>query len=166
MQQQVGVGRIGGAYGVHGWVKVFSSTEPPTALLDWQPWLLLQNGAWSSFEVAEGKPHGKGLIARLQGVEDRERAALLVNAEIAVTRNHLPALTGDEYYWIDLIGLRVRTIEGRELGRVDHLFETGANDVLVVQGDKERLIPFVRPEVVRTIDLIDGYLLVDWDPDF
>ena len=81
-------------------------------------------------------------------------------------RDALPKPAPGELYWSDLEGLRVRTVEGRELGTVSHLFETGANDVIVVKGDRERLIPFLRDSVVREVDLAAGTMIVDWDPDF
>jgi len=83
-----------------------------------------------------------------------------------VPRSALPAAGEDEYYWSDLEGLRVETLEGVDLGTVDHLIETGANDVLIVRGDRERLIPFLRPSVVREIDLVAARIRVAWDPDF
>ena len=81
-------------------------------------------------------------------------------------RDALPPPKPGEYYWVDLEGLRVETVEGMELGRIDHLFATGANDVLVVRGERERMIPFVQPEVVTGVDFDAGVVVVDWDPEF
>lgn len=161
---RVVLGRIAGVFGVKGWVKVMSETEPREAILDYRPWLIGPDAV--SRRVAEGKRHGKGLIVRLEGCEDRDRAAELVGKEIAVTRGQLPPPQPDEFYWIDLEGLAVHTIEGVGLGRVERLFSTGVNDVLVVQGERERLLPFAWGDVVKDVDFELGRILVDWDPDF
>ncbi len=164
--RKVIVGRVAGVYGVRGWVKVLSYTEPPEQILDFQPWLVGDGATWRSMSMTAGRVHGKGLVAQLATIQDRDVAATLVGAEIAVRREQLPALARDEYYWTDLEGLQVVTTEGIELGVVDHFFETGANDVMVVQGERQRLIPYVRDDVVRAVDLVHGRLVVDWDPEF
>ena len=160
------IGRISGLYGVRGWVRVYSYTAPRAAILDLTPWTVRRGDGWSPWALAEGREHGKGVVVRLDGIEDRDAAAGLIGADIAVRRDQLPNLDPGEYYWTDLEGLRVRTVDGRDLGIVDHLFETGANDVIVVRGERERLIPFVKGQVVRRIDLSGGEMEVDWDPDF
>jgi len=163
---RVTLGRISGLFGVRGWIKVFSHTEPRERILQYSPWSLRVQGEWRENAVAEGQRHGKAVIARLEGMTERDAAAALVGAEIAVPRSRLPALGEGEYYWSDLEGLQVVTLDGQDLGHVDHLLETGANDVLVVQGERERLIPFLPPEVVRAVDLDAGVIRVDWDPEF
>lgn len=160
----IALGRIAGVYGVKGWIKVVSDTQPRDGILRYKPWLLGPKATPS--RVAEGKIHGKGLVARLDGCDDRDAAALLVGQEIFVTRDQLPPARADEFYWVDLEGLQVVTSEGVELGRVDHLFATGANDVLVVKGERERLVPFVWDDVVKEVDLEQGRIEVDWDPEF
>ena len=161
------LGRIAGLYGVRGWVKVFSETRPRENILDYSPWLIRQAGEeWKTLSVTAGRMQGKGIVAHLQGYDDREAARLLTGADIAVYRNQLAELGQDEYYWTDLQGLKVNTKDGRELGIVDHLFATGANDVLVVCGERERLIPFIQGQTIIKIDLQAGTMLVDWDPDF
>ena len=129
-------------------------------------WILIRDGQQQTVKVEKGKRQGKGVIARLQGVEDRNSAELLKGRTIAVRRKDLPALDEDEYYWSDLVGMKVRTTEGIELGSVDYLFATGANDVMVVQGDRERLVPWIRSDVIRSVDLETRIIEVDWDPDF
>ncbi|MCF7983546.1 MAG: ribosome maturation factor RimM [Thiohalocapsa sp.] len=156
------LGRISGLYGVRGWVRIFSDTDPRENILRYSPWLL--DG--TPYEVAEGKRHGKGLVARVRGFEDRDQAAGLIGKNIAVRRDQLPPPRADEFYWADLEGLAVVTTEGTDMGRVSHLFETGANDVLVVAGDRERLIPFVWGDVVKDVDFAQALIRVDWDPDF
>jgi len=144
-------------------VKVFSDTRPRDGILKYSPWQLKLRGEWQVVPLAEGRPHGEGIVARLEGVEDRDRAGELIGAEIAVARSQLPPTKAGEYYWSDLVGLRVVTLDGSELGKIDHLLETGANDVLVVQGDRERLLPYIG-SVVRGVDLDAGVMRVDWDP--
>lgn len=162
----VEIGRISGVYGLHGWVKVYSYTEPRENILAYSHWHVHTRGQWRPMEVAEGRGHGKGVIARLAGCEDCDAASLLVGAEIAVTRKQLPPAGPGEYYWVDLEGLRVVTLSGIELGTVDHLFETGSNDVMVVKGERERLIPFIQGAVVVQVDLEHRIMRVDWDPEF
>lgn len=160
----VTLGRITGLFGVRGWVKVFSDTRPRENILDYNPWLVKRRDDWEEMALAEGRVHGPGVIARLEGYSDRDQAQTLVGAEIAVHRRRLPPTRSGEYYWADLAGLRVVNLEGVELGTVSHLFETGANDVLVVTGERERLLPYTR-HVIREVDLKARVLRVDWDPE-
>jgi 16S rRNA processing protein RimM len=160
------LGRVSGVFGVRGWVKVFSETDPMENILTYSPWYLRVRGAWLERRLLEGKVQGKGIVAHIEGYEDRDRAALLTGSRIGVPRERLPELAHDEYYWSDLEGLEVRTLAGAELGFVSHLFDTGANDVMVVRGERERLIPYLWDHVVKRVDLDSGLLVVDWDPDF
>ncbi|KAB7622565.1 ribosome maturation factor RimM [Alkalilimnicola sp. S0819] len=160
------LGRISGLYGVRGWVKVHSYTDPRENLLDYPQWWIQLRGEEQRIELEQGRPQGKTLVVKLQGVDDREQARLYMGVDIRVPREQLPAAAADEYYWTDLEGLRVLTVDGQDLGRVDHLIETGANDVLVVRGERERLIPFLLDQVVKRVDLQAGRLEVDWDPEF
>ncbi|SFM64909.1 16S rRNA processing protein RimM [Ectothiorhodospira mobilis] len=160
------VGHIAGVYGVRGWLRIFSETEPRTQLIQYNPLYMERNGQWSEVHVEAGRAHGKGLVAKFQGLDDRDAAAACIGCHLAIGREQLPPLPEDEYYWADLVGLRVVNLQGLELGRVDHLLQTGANDVLVVHGDRERLIPYVREAVIRSVQLEAGEIRVDWDPDF
>jgi 16S rRNA processing protein RimM len=164
MGKRVVLGRIVGVYGVRGWVRVFSETEPREAILGYSPWLL--GTGHKPRRVIEGRRHGKGVVAHLAGCDDRDQAATLVDQEIAVERGQLPPPSPDELYWVDLEGLQVWAPGGVYLGVVDHLFSTGVNDVLVVSGERERLIPFAWGDVIQTVDLEGGRIEVDWDPDF
>ncbi|MBT8082115.1 MAG: ribosome maturation factor RimM [Gammaproteobacteria bacterium] len=163
--QPVVLGRISGLFGVRGWVKVYSYTEPREAVLDYGRWLLSDKDGWHEATVAEGQRHGKTVIARIEGYDDREQAAALIGAEIAVPRAALPEAGEDRYYWSDLEGLRVVHRDGTELGRVAYLLETGANDVMVVEGEQELLIPFVTDKVVLGVDIDKGEIEVDWEWD-
>lgn len=160
------VGKVNGLYGVRGWIKLLSWTEPREQILSIPSWQLWLEGEWRQRNVAEGRQQGKTIIARLEGISDRDQAVKLLGAEIAVAREQLPPLRPGEYYWADLIGLDVQLPDGRSLGQVDSMMATGANDVLVVKGDRERLIPFIRDQVVREVDLDKGLIQVDWDPEF
>lgn len=160
------MGRISGLYGVRGWVKVHSETEPRENIVQYSPWYLRLQDGWREVPLAAGRRHGKGVVAQLAGYDNRDAAAALVGTEVAVRRDQLPPPAAGEYYWADLIGLRVATVDGTDLGIVDHLMETGANDVLVVRGERERLIPFLPDDVVVEVDLEGGCMRVDWDPDF
>ncbi len=160
--RRVALGRIGAPHGVRGWVRVISDTEPPENILRYRPWLVDE----VETDVIEGRRHGNALIARLSGCEHRDAAATLTGRPIAIYRDQLPPPEADEFYWADLEGLKVQTLSGAELGRVSHLFPTGANEVLVVRGEGERLLPFVWGQVVKDVDFAQRRILVDWDPDF
>ncbi|MEE2890904.1 MAG: ribosome maturation factor RimM [Pseudomonadota bacterium] len=163
------VGRITSVFGIKGWAKVASFTEPQDNLLDYGPWLLNEQGRWRTVEVSEiARRSGSkgGFIARFDDCRDRDAAARYTGLDIAVPRAALPAAEADEYYWSDLTGCRVRTLSGEALGAVDRIFATGANDVLVVKGEgRERLIPFTAAAVPK-VDLDARVVYVDWDPDF
>ena len=163
-QRRIALGRIAGVFGVKGWVKLHSYTHPRAAILDYADCLLKQSGEWHPAHISEGQAHGKGVIARFAGVADRDQAAGLVGAEIAVRREDMPDPGDGHYYWADLEGLEVVHRDGAVLGRVAYLLETGANDVLVVQGgEQEILIPFVEGSVIREVDLPAGRIHVDWE---
>ena len=161
-------------FGVKGWQKIFSETAPRENILSYSPWYLKTGDDWQEFKLKEGKVHGKAIIAHLETCTDRDKAAILVGCQIAIRRDQLPETEKDEYYWRDLVGLKVQTTQGVALGEVKSLMETGANDVLVVRASagkpgearQERLIPFVPGQYVVTVDLDDGLMVVDWDPEF
>lgn len=162
----VELGRITGLFGVRGWVRVYSHTRPADAIFDYSPWILRgPDGREQQLSLAEAHPQGKGLVARLEGYADRDQAAALIGRSIHVPRSRLPEPDPDEYYWSDLVGLSVETPDGVALGKVTGLMETGANDVLEVAGERQRLIPMVAA-VVREVDLPGGRLVADWDPEF
>ena len=171
----IDVGRITSVFGIKGWVKVHSDTEPPENIASYSPWWLKTRHGVKAVVVDEFQPHGKGFIAHIDGVDDRETAETLARVTISVERVQLPELDTDEYYWHQLQGLKVVSVfQGAQqlLGTVDHLLETGANDVLVVKpcegsvDDRERLVPYVPGPYVVSVDLAAGELQVDWDPAF
>jgi 16S rRNA processing protein RimM len=165
-EKRIIIGKINGLYGIRGWVKIFSYTNPITQILEYSPWQLCLQGQWQTVSMYEGKAHGKGIIARLESSHDRDEAARLLGADIAIYRSQLPPVSEDEYYWSDLLGLTVINHDGITLGTVDHLLETGANDILVIKGEKEYLIPFVLERIILEIDLTQRIIRAEWDEDF
>ncbi len=170
------LGKLTSPYGVKGWLKVYSHTSPMEGILEYPEWVLRQGAVLSSHRLLQGRRHGKGLVALLEGVDSREAAEQMAGAEVLLPKETLPALPKGDYYWHQLEGLTVATRDGEILGRVEYLFETGANDVLVVKGDpegdpasiddRERLLPFLPDEVIVEVDLVAGTMTVDWDPAF
>ena len=160
------LGRVSGVFGVKGWLKVQSYTEPRDNIVGFDAWTLRMNGVDHSFKVEEGHGHAGSVVAKLRGLDDRDRARDFVGADIVVPRERLPAIAPDELYWTDLEGLEVRTTTGIVLGNVDHLLATGGNDVLVLDSSPQRLIPFVVGTVVKEVDLKRKLIVVDWSPDY
>jgi 16S rRNA processing protein RimM len=165
------VGKITGCFGIKGWVKIHSYTDPPENLLGFGGWQLSRRGIFETVEFDSGKPHGKGLVAHIKGVDERTLAESYTGLEIAVPASELPPLVKGDYYWRDLQGLQVWCHRGKErilLGRVDYLIETGANDVLVVKAcdgsidEQERLIPYLPGDVVSRVDLEEAVIEVNW----
>lgn len=159
------LGRVSGVFGTRGWLKVYSYTRPPRNILTYPIWQLSGGGQWRSFPVISVRQQGVRLVALLDGIIDRTEASARIGDEIAVDRDALPEKTDGEYYWADLVGIEVINAEGISLGIVSRLLDTGANDVLVVDGKKEHLIPFVRDHHVIDVDLERGCMTVDWHPD-
>lgn len=164
--RRITLGSVAGVYGLKGWLKVFSHTSPRAAILDYADWQLGGAERWTAVSVEAGRVHGKGIVVKLTGCDGRDEAAALLGQEIAVWRSQLPEIDPGEYYWSDLTGCEVRTADGISLGRVSHLIETGSNDVLVVRGERERLVPFIEQDVITHVDLEHGEIVVDWDPTF
>jgi 16S rRNA processing protein RimM len=160
------LGRLNGLYGTCGAFKVFSWTEPREAICNYPIWLVCHRGGWQTFRLLSGGRHGRTVVARLQGIDERTAAGGFLGAEVGVPREALPTPAPGEFYWADLVGLEVATEQGKELGRVDRLFATGANDVMVVVGERERWLPFVQGNVIRNVDIDGGFIEVDWDPEF
>jgi 16S rRNA processing protein RimM len=162
------VGRIQGAFGVQGWIRLASYTDPADNILSYSPWLLQDGNNWRAIDVIAAKAQRNGFVARFAEIEDRDEAAALRGRLIGIAAAALPNAEEDEYYWRDLVGLKVLNLAGETLGRVEDLMATGANDVLVVAldhstagaGDIE-LIPFHR-QFVPDVDLEQGTLTVDW----
>ncbi len=168
------IGKINGVFGVKGWIKVFDYARVRGDVLQHRRWLLGKSNQWSERKIEAGQVHGKGVIAKLEGCDDRDSAAALLGSEIAVWRDWLTPTQGGQYYWFQLEGLAVRNLTGESLGWVTGLMETGANDVLVVEpgieehGGKDqsqRLIPYIE-SVIKDVDLTGRQITVDWEVDF
>ena len=186
----VPVGKVSGVHGVSGWVKIYSDTQPRENIFRYQPWFLRVGASArrsvgavfstdasdsDAFDVLSWRTQGKTLVAKLKGIEERDAATALIGTPILIAQEQLPGLNKGEFYWSQLIGLRVETsVDSQilDLGVVDSFIETGANDVLVVKGDSgsidltERLIPWVPDQYILNVDLSLGKLTVDWDPEF
>lgn len=169
------VGQLAGVFGIKGWVKVRSFTQPEENILNYGQWRLRSSSGVKPVEIDAYNMRPQGLVVHFKGIDDRDVAALLGRAEIEVDRAELPDLPDGEYYWHQLIGLKVISeTEGTAyfLGRVAEMMETGANDVMVVRpaegsiDDRERLVPYVPDLYVLGLDLIAGEIRVSWDPEF
>ncbi|HYF98434.1 MAG TPA: ribosome maturation factor RimM [Coxiellaceae bacterium] len=159
------LGKVGRTYGIKGWFHLISFAETEANLLQQATWYLKDHNQWQAFELEAQRPHGDGYIAKLKGYDTPEATRLLTNREIGIPRTELLDLPEDEYYWSDLVGLEVYTVEDVHLGKVTQLLATGANDVVCVQGERERMIPYI-DSVIKEVDLEHKRLVVDWDPEF
>lgn len=173
VRRRVVMGKIGSPCGLKGWVRVFSTAEPPESIFEYASWQLGRRDAWSQWSVRQWRPQGVGFAAQLCSADgwvpaQRDEAARLTHHEIALWRDELPEPEPGEYYWADLVGLEVVTETGQPLGQVASVFATGANDVLVVSAEhgQEQLLPFVQGPVVKQVDLAAGRMTVAWDADF
>lgn len=171
--EPITLGKIGSAYGIRGWLKMFSSTENAESIFDYQPWFIQRGGQWQTIVLESWRRHNKDMVIKLENINDRTAASLFTNCEIVVDASKLPALTEGDYYWKDLIGCAVVTSQGYRLGKVAEMMETGANDVLVVKaslkdafGIRERLLPFLDGQVIKKVDLTSRTIEVEWDPAF
>ncbi len=170
--KRVTMGRVGGPYGIKGWVKLISFTDPQENILQFRHWQVQKGQHLVDLEMDQSKPHGKGLIAHFVGYDDPESARRLNDIELTVATDVLPDLDAEDYYWYQLTGLQVVSVSGHVLGKVDKLLETGANDVLVVAAtaesvdDRERLIPWLPGRVVKEVSLERNLVVVDWEPDY
>lgn len=166
-QRLITVGHLHGAFGVRGEINLESYTVPEQAIARYRPWVLRDvRGKERDCGEVKVRKGGKGLVVLIAGIEDRDAAEALRGTEVLVPRTALPPPAPGEYYWVDLEGLRVVNLDGIDLGMVSYLFNTGANDVLVVVGIRERMIPFLQSDVVRSVNFETGVLTVDWDPEF
>ena len=159
------VGHVLGAQGIKGWIRVFSNTSPRENIVSYSPWLVEQGDELVEMK-AIGRLQGRNVVAKLAGIDDRNCAEALTGCRLYIRPQQLPGLEAGEYYWSDLIGLEVETLAAEPLGVVAEMLETGADDVMVLRGERERLIPFVLDEIVREVDLRNRRLVVDWSPEY
>ena len=165
MSRRVVLGQVGGAFGVQGWVRIQSYTDPPANILKYERWQLGRAGQWREVEVEDGKVTAKGVLAKLVGVETPEDAHLATGSEIAVTREELPKPAPGEYYWSDLEGLAAFGQNDQPLGRIEEFRATPAGTVVVIRGERQHWVPFVKERIV-SVDLDAGRVVLDWDADW
>ena len=159
------VGQVHGVFGIRGWIKLRSITRPTDGIFSYRRWCFGQDLPLREYHVSSFRADGENFLVKLRGVNSREEAESLVGLQVSVPPAALPPLTDGHYYWRDLVGLSVLNQDGLALGRVSGLLETGANDVLVVEGERQRLIPFVPERYVLRVDLTGGQIVVDWHAD-
>ncbi len=161
------LGRIGAAHGVKGWSHVQSFTDDPADILGYKTWLIQHNDNWVEYKIESKRSDGNKIAVKLAGINDRATAHTLRGSEIGIPEAQLPKLAQNEFYWRDLIGMNVVTVEGEALGTITSFFATGANDVMVVSGanEPEQLIPYAA-SVVKTVSVVDKRMTVDWDIDY
>lgn len=168
--RKVVLGKIVGAFGVGGWLKVESYTDPPGNILKYPVWQVGQEGAWRALKQIGGRVTAKGVQARLADVPDRTAAERMRSALIAIERSELPALRAGEYYWDDLLGLDVFSPSGERLGRIEDIRAAPAHALLSIVGERggkriEHLVPLVK-ERLLTVDLNAHRATVDWESDW
>jgi 16S rRNA processing protein RimM len=174
------MGQIIAPHGIKGWVKLKVFTETPDSLLDYPIWWLNTRAGWLEYEVAEAESRESGLVARIEGFDDRTAAEALKGLQVGIPRAELPKPGRGEHYWTDLIGLEVVNKQDERLGVIEQLIQTAANDVLVVREEDfggaaapanvppkrvERLIPYIE-SVIVSVDLANRRIVVDWDLDY
>ena len=164
--QRIVLGKVVGVHGLQGWLKVHSDTDPREAIGRYPKWLIGANDSWQLLEVETVRRQGKRVLGKLAECGDRECAEELIGKDIAVERSDLDELPQGQFYWCDLVGLRVANVDGVDFGKVVRVFDTGANDVIVARNGRERLIPWIDRDVVLKVDFESGELIVDWDPEF
>jgi 16S rRNA processing protein RimM len=157
------VGKIGSTYGVKGWLKIISFTQPLAGILGYPLWHIEDGHGWKPVKPQAGREHGKGLVVHLPGLDNPEVARLQTGKKIAIQRAQLPSIAENEYFWTDLEGLTVINHDDQVLGTVIYLMETGSNDVLVVKGEKEHAIPYLLDDVILSIDLTKKEMRVRWE---
>ncbi|UDG81286.1 Ribosome maturation factor RimM [Candidatus Profftia lariciata] len=167
------LGKIGSAYGLYGWLKIFSSTENTKKIFEYQPWFIHNNNQWWHINLENWKGYKKDLIIKIKGINDRNTANRLTNLEIVIEYSQLPKLQNGDYYWRDIINCQIININGYYLGQIVNIIETGSNDVIVVQENKrdkcnikKHLIPFLDGKVIKNVNLKNKIITVDWCPLF
>lgn len=159
------MGRVSAPFGVTGWIKIQPFTAAAENLLPYSTWWLGRDGEWHKHRVARSQVQGRTVVAKIDGCDDRDTAVSFRGMQIAVQRDELPKTGANEFYWTDLIGLKVVNSAGEDFGRVVRILRTGANDVLMIEGARERLIPFIE-HVIREVDPAAGIIRVDWSADY
>lgn len=160
------VGTINGLFGVQGWVKIFSHTEPRKNILSYKPWYIQVDGQWQVLEIVSGRAQSKTIVAKIKGIDNREQAGIMMGTDVYIEKTQLPKLAKNEHYWEDLIGLEVISQSGFVFGKVKNLVDTGSNSVLITQGGKkEHWVPYIDPFLIE-VDMNKRQIIVDWNENF
>ena len=159
------VGKINGFFGVQGWIKIFSYTEPRKNILEYQPWYFIDDGTYKAIEMTTGREQSKTIVAHLKGIDNKDQAGQISGRSLYNDKEQLPQLDGKEHYWHEIVGCRGSNIDGIGLGVVDYLVDKGSNNVLVIKGGNEHWIPYIEPYLV-SIDKQNRIISVDWDENF
>ena len=159
------VGKINGFFGLQGWVKLLSYTDPRKNILSYQPWYFLSDGVYEKIEVTNGREQSKTIVAHIKDVDNREQSQVFIGKDIYIDKEQLPKLNPGEHYWYEMIGFEVINQHNEKLGVVDYFVETGSNNVLVTKGKKGYWIPYIEPFLIST-NAETKQIIVDWDEDF
>ena len=162
--KKVFIGKVTGVHGIKGWLKIQSFSSPPENILNYPSWIIANQGLEDFYLIEQGKKLNNKIIVKLEKIDDRTTAEFLINSKIQILRSDLPKLTNESYYWSDLEGLNVLNSEDNMIGKIESLIETGANDVMVVNGSKNKrvLIPFVMHEIIKEVNIELNFVKVDW----
>ncbi len=164
--KRVIIGCLGAVHGVRGWLKIHSYTDPITNILEYPNWQIQHKNQWRPLDVEDSKINNNTILIKIRDINDRDIAKTYTNDLIAINREALPEPGENEYYWSDLIGLNVTNTAGIMLGKIVEMRDTGANDIIIIQGEKRRhLVPYLN-HVIQSIDLDKQQMIVDWDDDF
>ncbi|MCF6288013.1 MAG: ribosome maturation factor RimM [Proteobacteria bacterium] len=155
------IGKVSGCFGVQGWLKIFSYSNPRENITTYKSWIINNK----VFDLVVAKKHGKLIVAKLEGIDDKDTALLMIGQKIEIDTQQLAELDGSQFYWRDLVGLDVTNTNGIEFGKLQSILETAAHDVIFVQGEKQRVIPFIMGSTILTVDLDKNTMLVDWHED-
>lgn len=157
------IGRFGKTHGLKGWLRIYSVTSPIENILQYQPWQIIENGHYIELKVTDTREHSESFLVHIEGYDTPESAKGLIGQAVFMDQEQLPTLSPDQYYWSDLEGLSVYNVHGALIGEVDYLMEAGACDVMVIKGDKkEILIPFDKQHVIKSVDLKQRKIVVDY----
>jgi 16S rRNA processing protein RimM len=160
------IGRFGRPHGIKGLVTINSFTEPRDNILSYSNWHAFINQSWQPVKILSAQIYNKTIVAQIEGYPEREIVARLTNIDIAVHGDQLASLEPGEYYWHQLVGMNVINREGQAFGEVIEVMATGSNDVLVVQGERRHLIPYIPGTFIIDINNNNKIITVDWDMDF
>jgi len=162
--QPVVVGRLGQAYGIKGWLKLQSFTAPEDNIFKYAPWYIKHSRGYEPITITEFKPHSKGFVIHLSHCNDRTTAQTLVGFDIVIEQKQLPLLKEGEFYLVELEGMEVKTTTGLLLGTLSYFLPVGDTEVMVIEGEKQHLVPFLMDHFVKDINKKEKYIIVDWDP--